>query len=85
MRVRPAEHRPDATLGDVSGVIHDLVTFHPEMDVCYTYRFNGRAFTMDTRQFREVLGGVRWTRRRFRIISLHICVRISRKPTAALI
>lgn len=46
-------------LGDVSGVIHDLVTFHPEMDVCYTYRFNGRAFTMDTRQFREVLGGVR--------------------------
>ena len=46
-------------LGDVSGVIHDLVTFHPEMDVCYTYRFNGRAFTMDTRQFREVLGGLR--------------------------
>lgn len=45
-------------LGDIGGVIHTLVTFHPEFDFFYEYRFNDRAFTLDTRAFREILGDV---------------------------
>ncbi len=43
-------------LGDMTGTIHMMVTMHPEIDFVYTYRFDDRSFTLDTREFREILG-----------------------------
>ena len=54
-RLRSIDRMP---LGDISGVIHTLVTFHPDMDFLYRYGYNDKSFTMDTRQFREILQGV---------------------------
>ncbi len=45
-------------LGDISGTIHTLVVYHPDTDFRYTYRYNGRSFALDTREFREILGDV---------------------------
>ena len=45
-------------LGDISSTIHTLVVYHPETDFVYHYRYNGKTFTLDTREFREVLGDV---------------------------
>ena len=45
-------------LGDINGVIHTLITFTPEMDFLYRYRVDDRQFELDTRQFREILGGM---------------------------
>lgn len=45
-------------LGDITSTIHTLVVYHPETDFLYRYCFNGASFTMDTREFREVLGDV---------------------------
>jgi len=45
-------------LGDISSTIPTLVVCHPDTDFCYIYRFGEKSFTMDTREFREVLGGV---------------------------
>lgn len=45
-------------LGDITGTIHSLVTLNPDIDFLYTYSVDGRSFTMDTREFREILGDV---------------------------
>ena len=45
-------------LGDISSTIHTLVIYHPETDFVYHYRYNSKTFTLDTREFREVLGDV---------------------------
>lgn len=45
-------------LGDITGTIHSLVTLNPNIDFLYTYSVDGRSFTMDTREFREILGDV---------------------------
>ena len=45
-------------LGDISGVIHDLIVYHPDTDFCYTYEYDGKSFTLDTRKFREILGDI---------------------------
>ena len=45
-------------LGDITGTIHQLVIYHPNTDFVYKYVFNGNSFTMDTREFREILGDV---------------------------
>lgn len=45
-------------LGDITATIHTLVVYHPDTDFLYTYRYNGRSFTLDTREFREVLGNI---------------------------
>lgn len=43
-------------LGDISSTIHTLIVYHPDTDFVYTYRYNKKSFTLDTRQFREILG-----------------------------
>ena len=43
-------------LGDISSTIHTLIVYHPDTDFVYTYRYNKSHFTLDTRQFREILG-----------------------------
>ena len=45
-------------LGDISATIHTLVVYHPETDFVYRYRYNDSSFTLDTREFRQVLGDV---------------------------
>ncbi|MGN0348615.1 MAG: ATP-binding protein [Roseburia sp.] len=45
-------------LGDISATIHTLIVYHPDTDFLYTYSYNGASFTLDTRQFRQVLGDI---------------------------
>ncbi len=45
-------------LGDINSTIHTLVTYNTNIDFVYTYEFDGRSFVLDTRQMREILGGV---------------------------
>ena len=43
-------------LGDMNATIRTLITCHPDTDFIYTYSYNGKSFTLDTRQLREILG-----------------------------
>lgn len=48
-------------LGDINGTIHTLVTMHEECDFFYTFRFNEKEFSLDTREFHEILGDISFT------------------------
>lgn len=45
-------------LGDITSTIHTLVVYHPDTDFVYEYGYNHKSFTLDTREFREILGGL---------------------------
>lgn len=45
-------------LGDINATVSLLIRCNPALDFCFTHRVNGREFTLDTRQLREILGGV---------------------------
>lgn len=45
-------------LGDINTTVHTLVVYHPETDFLYRYQYNDRSFTLDTREFRQVLGDI---------------------------
>ena len=45
-------------LGDMVSTIHTLITMHDDIDFIYYYRVDDREFTLDTREFREILGDV---------------------------
>ncbi len=45
-------------LGDITATIHQLVVFHPQTDFLYQYRYNDQSFTMDTREFKAILGDI---------------------------
>lgn len=45
-------------LGDINATIHTLVVYNPGTDFVYHYGYNGRSFTMDTREFKEILGDI---------------------------
>ncbi len=45
-------------LGDMTQTIHSLVTMNTHIDFLYTYSADGKSFVLDTREFREILGGV---------------------------
>ncbi|MBE6839269.1 MAG: ATP-binding protein [Ruminococcus sp.] len=45
-------------LGDMTSTIHMLVTLNGHIDFLYNYKVDDREFTLDTREFREILGGV---------------------------
>ncbi len=45
-------------LGDINATIHSLIVYHPETDFRYEYSYDGRSFTLDTREFRDILGDV---------------------------
>lgn len=45
-------------LGDINSTIHTLIVYHPDIDFFYTYAYQDASFTLDTRQFREILGDV---------------------------
>lgn len=52
------DHIDRMPLGDINSTIYTLVRFHPDMDFYYTYRYDDREFVLDTRQMREILGGI---------------------------
>ena len=41
-------------LGDMNGTIYTLITFNTQIDFLYTYTFNQRSFTLDTREFKNI-------------------------------
>lgn len=45
-------------LGDINTTIHTLVVYHLDTDFVYRYRYNDRSFTLDTREFRQILGDI---------------------------
>lgn len=45
-------------LGDLASTIHTLITLNTDINFYYTYQVNGRSFTLNTQEFREVLGDV---------------------------
>lgn len=51
-------HIDRAPLGDLAETVTALIQCHAEIDFVYEHRYRERAFTLDTRTLREVLGGV---------------------------
>lgn len=45
-------------LGDISATIHTLVVYNQQIDFYFEYRVNDKSFSLDTKELREVLGGV---------------------------
>lgn len=45
-------------LGDITSTIHTLVTFHTQTDFIYTYSYNEKSFTLDTREMKAILGDI---------------------------
>lgn len=45
-------------LGDMNFTVHSLITLNCDIDFLYRYSVDGRGFALDTREFREILGGV---------------------------
>lgn len=45
-------------LGDMNSTVHTLITLNTQIDFLYRYIFDDKNFTLDTREFREVLGDV---------------------------
>ena len=43
-------------LGDISSTIHTLIVFNEQIDFKYTYEYDDKSFTLDTREMREMLG-----------------------------
>lgn len=45
-------------LGDINSTVHTLITLNTEIDFLYTYVFDENQFTLDTREFRQILNDV---------------------------
>jgi hypothetical protein len=45
-------------LGDMVSTIHQLIVMHQQCDFLYSYSYNDKSFTLDTREFRETLGNI---------------------------
>ncbi|MGI6021267.1 MAG: ATP-binding protein [Lachnospiraceae bacterium] len=45
-------------IGDLCGTIQQLIVYHPEIDFLFRYSYDGNEFVLDTRQMREILGGI---------------------------
>lgn len=45
-------------LGDITATIHSLITFNQNIDFIFQYQIDDRSFTVDTREFRAILGDV---------------------------
>jgi anti-sigma regulatory factor (Ser/Thr protein kinase) len=43
-------------LGDMTSTMHTLITLNTRIDFLYTYTVDERSFTLDTREFRIILG-----------------------------
>jgi len=45
-------------LGDMVSTVHTLITMHDDINFVYRFAVDDREFTLDTREFREILGEV---------------------------
>lgn len=45
-------------LGDMVSTIHSLVTCNYNIDIIYTYKVDNSEFTLDTTEFRQILGDI---------------------------
>lgn len=45
-------------LGDITATIHMLVIYNETVHFVYTYTVDGQSFTLDTNEFREILGDI---------------------------
>ena len=52
------DHMP---MGDISLTIWQLVTMHQEINFVFNYKVDDNGFTLDTNEFKEVLGGISFT------------------------
>lgn len=43
-------------LGDMNSTIYTLITFNTQIDLLYIYEFDDKNFSLDTREFRKILG-----------------------------
>ena len=48
-------------MGDISLTIWQLVTMHQEINFVFNYKVDDNGFTLDTNEFKEVLGGISFT------------------------
>lgn len=70
-------------LGDISSTIHTLIVFNEKIDFVYTYGYDGRSFTLDTREMRAILGtDVSLPDRKYHRLSGNIWRRTKRRRTA---
>lgn len=51
-------HIDRAPLGDITETIYDLIVYNDSIDFIYTYAFNDKSFTLDTREFKMLLGDI---------------------------
>ena len=49
------DHIDMLPIGDMCGTIHTLITMNPDMDFVYEHTLDDKAFTLDTRELKEVL------------------------------
>jgi anti-sigma regulatory factor (Ser/Thr protein kinase) len=52
------DHIDCMPLGDINGSIYSLVISSDDVDYLYTYEVDGRGFTLDTREIREIMQGI---------------------------
>lgn len=45
-------------LGDMTSTMHTLITMNSDIDFLYTYTIDERSFTLDTREYRKILGNL---------------------------
>lgn len=45
-------------LGDIAGTMMSLITLNPQIDFCYRHKVGENEFSADTREMKEILGGV---------------------------
>ena len=49
-------------LGDMTATMHTLITLNHHLDFVYTYAVDQKHFILDTREFRQILGDVPFTK-----------------------
>ncbi len=52
------DHIDRMPLGDINSTIHTLIVYNPQTDFLYRYTYGQESFDLDTRQMKEILGGV---------------------------
>lgn len=52
------DHIDRMPLGDINSTIHTLIVYNPQTDFLYRYTYGQESFDLDTRQMKEILGGI---------------------------
>ena len=52
------DHIDRAPIGDMAGTMETLIAGSPEIDFVYRHTREGKTFTMDTREIKNILGDV---------------------------